>query len=131
MWWYLHKLIRLSRLVRPSLDQYWMWCRSTRRDSQPGNRHRHVSRSRAARRSAAFGRRRRRPRSSSFPALSCSIQVQVAVQAIIWAAVGLMAGPSSTWQRAGWAGLAGWAGTGGPAVGGLAVGGPAVGVSAE
>ena len=44
-----------------------MWCRSTRRDSQPGNRQRQWSRSRAARRSAAFGRRRRRPRSRMAP----------------------------------------------------------------
>src|ERR1700721_3151259 len=117
MWWYLHKLIRLSSLVWPPLDQYWMWCRSTRRDSQPGNRHRHVSRSRTARRCAAFARRRRRPTSSSLPALSCSIQVQVAVQAIICAVAGVIAGPSSTWQRAG------SADTGGVAAGGAGGGG--------
>ena len=53
--------------MRPPLAQYWMWCRSTRRDSQPGNRHRQPSRSRAARRMAALGRRRRRPRASTMP----------------------------------------------------------------
>ena len=53
-----------------------MWCRSIRRDSHPGNRHRHWSRSRAARRSAAVGRRRRRPRSSTLPSRSWSIQLK-------------------------------------------------------
>ncbi len=44
---------QVDRLVRPPRLQYRMWCRSMRRDSQPGNLHRQVSRSRAARRSAA------------------------------------------------------------------------------
>ena len=41
--------------MRPPLTQCWTWCRSTRRDSQPGNRHRQPSRSRAARRIAGAG----------------------------------------------------------------------------
>src|SRR5580693_255802 len=99
MWWYLHKLTRLVSLVRPPWLQYWMWCRSTRRDSHPGNRHRHLSRSRAARRSAGPGLRRRRPTSSTAPSWSCRIQDKVAVQASIWAVLTLTAGPSSTWRR--------------------------------
>ena len=53
--------------MRPPLAQCWMWCRSVRRDSQPGNRHRQPSRSRAARRIAELGRRRRRPRARISP----------------------------------------------------------------
>ena len=107
LWWYWQRLIRFSRLVRPPLIQCWMWCRSTRRDSQPGYRQRQVSRSRAARRSAADGRRRRRPRSRMVPSWSCSIQLSAAVQAIICAVLTLIAGPSSTWHRAGSAGSPG------------------------
>ena len=41
------------------------------------------------------------------PSRSCSIQLSAAVQAIICAVLTLIAGPSSTWQRAGSAGSAG------------------------
>ena len=94
----------MSRSVRPPLTQCWMWCRSTRRDSQPGNRHRPWSRSRAARRIAELGLRRRRPRASTAPPSPWVIHDSAAVQAIICAVDTLIAGPSSTWQRAGSAG---------------------------
>ena len=61
-----------------AVDQCWMWCRSTRRDSQPGNRHRPWSRSRAARRMAELGRRRRRPRASTAPPSARSEEVRTA-----------------------------------------------------
>jgi hypothetical protein len=62
--------------------------------ASPGNRHRHLSRSLAARRSAAVGRRRRRPRSSTEPSRPWRIQLTAAAQAIIVAVVMLIAGPS-------------------------------------
>jgi hypothetical protein len=116
--WYRHRLIRLARSVRPPLAQCTMWCRSVRRDSQPGNRHRPLSRSRAARRCATFGRGRRRPRAKMAPPRSCRIHDRTAVQQIICAVDTLSAGPSSTWHRAGWAGSPG-------------TGSAAAGVSAE
>jgi hypothetical protein len=33
------------------------------------------------------------------PSLSCSIVLMIALKAISWSASGLIAGPSSTWQR--------------------------------
>jgi hypothetical protein len=106
-----------------------MWCKSTRRDSHPGNRHRPPSRSRAARRIAEPGRRRRRPRASTAPPSPWVIQDSAAVQPSICAVVTLIAGPSWTWHRAGSAGSPGTrtpagvsAETPGPAAG---AGGPA------
>ena len=81
--------------MRPPLTQCRMWCRSVRRDSHPGNRHRPWSRSRAARRIAELGRRRRRPRASTAPASPWVIQDSAAVQVTICAVDTLMAGPSS------------------------------------
>ena len=113
MWCQGHKLTRLARSVRPPLTQCWMWCRSTRRDSQPGNRHRQPSRSRAARRIAALGRRRRRPRASTAPPSPWVIQDSAAPQPSSCAVEMLTAGPSSTWHRPGSAGSPGTRGAGG------------------
>ena len=99
--------------MRPPLLQYWIWCRSTRRDSQPGNRHLPRSRSRAALRSAAFGRRRLRPRSSILPPAPWSIQDSAAEQPSMCAVLMLIAAPSSTWHRPGSAGSPGGTGADG------------------
>src|SRR3984957_8292510 len=112
-----------------------MWCRSVRREWQPGKRHRYWSRSRTARRCAAVGLRWRRPMSSRVPSWSCSIQLTVAAQAIRWAVAGLMAGPSSRWQRRGWAGCPtrryGHSARHASASGAWSAGAPAAGASAE
>ena len=103
-WWASQSEIRSRSRVLPPLAQAMMWWMSVRREWQPGNWQRLLSRSRTARRSAGVARRCRRPASSRVPSWSCSIQDTVAWQARACAAAGLMAGPSSRWQRRGCAG---------------------------
>jgi hypothetical protein len=78
-----------------------MWWASVRRDSQPGYWQREPSRSRMARRSAAGGLRLRRPTFKTLPSAPWIMVLIVALQPMSRKVAGLIAGPSSRWQRPG------------------------------